>query len=173
MAAVPPFTASLDAKVPSENVVLTHYIPELRKWYVVSQASDGHVFTGLGNTEPLGRRAAGLRTYEHLQKRAQGELPGLSPEDIEAARLELDAELEHLTRLVAGFNGSFPPTYAKEIILIELRAAKDLVEVNADRTILAKWVAPPLLFIAGAFAEGAIGVGAEKALDLLGKLLSG
>lgn len=169
---VPPFTGSLDARVPSENVVLSHYMPELKKWYVASQASDGRVFTGVGNTEPLGRRAAGLRTLDHLQKRASGEFHDLAPEDIEAARSELAAELSEMLKMVEGFNALFPETYSKDIVLIELRTARDLVVERAERGLLARWVAPPLLFLAGAFSEGVIGVGAEKAIEALTKLLS-
>ena len=170
---VPPFTGSLDARVPSENVVLSHYMPELKKWYVASQASDGRVFTGLGNTEPLGRRAAGLRTLEHLEKRAAGGFQELTPEDIEAARSELCAELSEMLTMVTGFNEPFPSTYSKDVVLIELRTAKDLVLARAERGVLARWAALPLLFLAGAFAEGVIGVGAEKAIDALTKILSG
>ena len=58
-------------------------------------------------------------------------------------------------------------------MLIELRTAKDLVLARAERGVLARWAALPLLFLAGAFAEGVIGVGAEKAIDALTKILSG
>lgn len=169
----PPYTASLDARVPSENIVLSHYLPELQKWYVASQASDGRVFTSLGNTEPLGRRAAGLRTFDHLEKRANGLFAELTSEEIEAARAELAAELAATAKLVRAFNEPFPATYSKEIVLVELQAAHDVVVAGAERGVLARWVAPPLLFLAGAFAEGIIGAGAEKALEALAKLLSG
>lgn len=117
--AAPPFTGSLDARVPSENVVLSHYMPELEKWYVASQASDGRVFTSLGNTETLGRRAAGLRTFEHLKNRAAGDFQELTSEEIDAARLELSDELSEMLKLVTGFNEPFPSTYSKDVILIE------------------------------------------------------
>tara|TARA_R110001606_G_scaffold98982_1_gene218564 strand:- start:1476 stop:1922 length:447 start_codon:yes stop_codon:yes gene_type:complete len=148
-------------------------MPELEKWYVASQASDGRVFTSLGNTEPLSRRAAGLRTLEHLKDRAAGDLQELTPEDIEAARSELADELSEMLKLVTGFNEPFPSTYSKDVVLIELQTAKDLVLARAERGALARWVLPPLIFLSGAFAEGVIGVGAEKAMAALTKILSG
>lgn len=169
---IPPYTSSLDAVIPAENVVLSHFMPEIDKWFVASQASDGKVFTSLSKTEPLARRAAGLRTLAHLKARANGEITDLTVEEIEAARKELTKVLSTLAHAVHGFNGEFPVGYAREVVLIHLRAAADLVDLPTDKGMLAKWVAPPLVFLSGAFASGIIGEYAKRALELLEGLLA-
>lgn len=114
---VPAFTGSIDAKVPAENVELTHYLSETGRWVAYSKASDGRVFFGDGATEPLARRAAGLRTLAHLEGRASGEIKGLSPKEMKKAREELARELVQLHVLVATSNIPLPVGYPKEVIL--------------------------------------------------------
>lgn len=168
---VPPFTQSIDAKVPAENVTVSHYVAEAGKWFAASEASDGSVHLGFGNTEPLARRIAGLRTFEHLKARAEGKLTDLTPVEIAAARQELASELDRLQQAVQAHNGEFPPLAEREIVIIQVRAASALVRAGANRGVLARWVAPVLLFIAGGFANGVLGVYAEQALLSLNKLL--
>jgi len=170
---VPAFTGSLDANVPAENVVLSHYMAEARRWLAVSEASDGKVFFGTGNTEALARRAAGLRTLAHLRERAAGALEGQSEQDQRAARDELASELEGLRRMVAGYNGSFPPGSGREVLLAQLGSARDVTKATEARGLIAKYALPVLLFTAGAFAEGVIGAYAEQCLDRLTKFLAG
>ena len=173
VAIVPPFTGSVDPSVPAENVVLSHYVSEAGKWYAASQASDGRIFSGYAKTEPLARRAAGIRTLAHLQAKAEGRLPELTSEEKAVAREELAEALSQVRAAVIGFNGAFPATYPKEITLIELDAALKLVTSEAEAGVLSRWIAPPLVFLSGAFAEGIIGAYAEKALELLNKVLAG
>ena len=170
---VPRYTASLDARVPAENIILSHYIAECEKWYVASCASDGRIFTALSATEPNARRAAGLQTLAYLKSRADGEAPAQTEEQILAARAELARELDRVTTAVIRCNEAFPAIYPRAVILIELEAARKLVLCSAERNLLARWVAPPLIFLAGAFAEGVIGAYAEKAMESLTKVLSG
>ena len=94
--AVPAFTGSIDAKVPAENIELTHYLAETGRWVAYSKASDGRVFFGEGATEPLARRAAGLRTLAHLKARASGKIEELRPDDLTKTRNELARELAEL-----------------------------------------------------------------------------
>jgi hypothetical protein len=169
---VPPFTGSVDAKVPAENVVLAHLISGIGRWVAVSVASDERVFHGTGATEALARRAAGLRTLDHLQKRANGSIPNRSEEEHRSARLELAQELAKLAEMVAGYNGAVPCGETRESLLVQLAAARDLARAAENRATLAKWVLPVLLFVAGAFAEGVVGAMAEKCLDRLIVLLS-
>ncbi|RDE06790.1 hypothetical protein [Sphingomonas aracearum] len=169
----PPFTGSIDAKVPAENVELSHYLAETRRWIAYSKASDGKVFFGDGATEPLARRAAGLRTLAHLEGRASGEAEGLSPDDIKKARDELARELAQLRVLVMTSNLPFPDGYPREVVLTELQASREIVLATDERGIIARWTLPTLLFLAGGFANGIIGKGAEKSLELLTKLLAG
>lgn len=170
---MPNFTGSVDAKVPAENVELTHYLAETGRWLAYSKASDGRVFFGDGATEPLARRAAGLRTLAHLEGRASGEVEGLSPEDVKEARGELARELAQLRVLVMGSNLPFPDGYPKQVILTELHAAREIMLATDDRRLIARWMLPTLLFLAAGFANGVIGKGAEKALEILAKLLAG
>lgn len=170
---VPAFTGSLDAKVPAENVELTHYLATTRRWVAYSKASDGRVFFGDGATEPLARRAAGLRTFAYLKSRASGAVQGLSPEEIRAARDELTGELAQLRILVITSNLRFPDDYPKEVIIAELQAVRDILLATDERGLIARWALPTLLFLAAGFANGVIGKGAEKALDVLARLLAG
>lgn len=170
---VPHFTGSIDARIPSENVELSHRMADSGKWLAVSRGTDGALFHGLGNTEPLARRIAGLRTYEHLQNRAEGNVPNRTAEDIEAARAELKAELAKLREVIVGYNGAFPEAYPKEVVLIELDAGRELVNAGAENGFVAKWLFSPLLFLGGAFVEGIVGVYAERALAALEKFIGG
>jgi hypothetical protein len=170
---VPAFTGSIDAKVPAENVELTHYLAETGRWVAYSKASDGRVFFGNGATEPLARRAAGLRTLAHLEGRASGEVEGLSTEEISKTRDELARELAKLRVLVMTSNMPFPVGYPKDVILAELKAAHDIVLATDERGLIARWGLPTLLFLAGGFANGIIGKAAERSLELLGALLAG
>lgn len=171
--AVPAFTGSIDAKVPAENVELTHYLAETGRWVAYSKASDGRVFFGDGATEPLARRAAGLRTLAHLQGRASGEVGGLPREDVKNARAELARELAQLRVLVMTSNLPFPEGYPKQVILTELHASREIVLATDQRGLIARWTLPALLFLAAGFANGIIGKAAEKSLELLAKLLVG
>jgi len=168
----PPFTGTLDARVPAENVILSHYVDTAGQWVAASEASDGRVFLGRAKTEPLARRAAGLRTLAHLESRVSGAAEGSTAETIEKARAELKEQLEQLVRMIETYNGTFPPAVPREAVALQLRAAQALVRHSGDRGVLARWLLPPLLFLAGAFAEGVIGVYAEKALEALSQLLS-
>lgn len=170
---VPAFTGSIDAKVPAENVELAHFLAETSRWVAYSKASDGRIFFGDGATEPLARRAAGLRTLAHLDGRASGEVDGLSAEDMEKARDELARALAQLRVLVMTSNLPFPAGYPKEVILTELHASREIVLATKERGLIARWTLPAVLFLAGGFANGVIGKGAEKSLELLAKLLAG
>jgi len=169
----PPFTGSLDAKIPAENVVLSHYMADIGRWVVASEASDGAIFIGTGNTEALARRAAGLRTLAHLQRRTEGKLQDRTQADVDRAKAELARELEALSRMVETMNLPMPPFGNKQVVLVELRAASDALKAGAKPGVLARVAAPVLTFVALAFAEGVIGAYAEKCLDALTEVLMG
>jgi len=168
----PPFTGSLDAKVPAENVVLSHFMAEVGRWVVASEASDGAIFIGTGNTEVLARRAAGLRTLAHLQSRAEGEIEGRTHLDVETARAELTHELAALARMVETTNLPMPEGVDKRLVLVELRASSDALKAGAKRGVIARLAAPVLTFIALAFVEGVIGAYAQRCLDALEQVLA-
>jgi hypothetical protein len=168
----PPFTGRLDACVPAENVILSHYVDTAGQWVAASEASDGRVFLGRAKTEPLARRAAGLRALAHLESRASGAAEGGTAETMAQARAELEEQLEQLVRMIDAYNGTFPPAVPREAAALQLRVAQMLVRHSDDQGVLARWLLPPLLFLGGAFAEGVIGVYAEKALKDLSQFLS-
>ena len=89
------------------------------------------------------------------------------------ARMELARELDQLARLIEGHNQPNPALLEKAVIVVQLRAARDLVRRNGAKSVLAKWALPVLVFLAGAFAEGAIGAVAERCLDRLSAILAG
>ena len=168
----PPFTGSLDARVPAENVVLCHYMRETGRWIAASQSSDGRVFIGNGATEALARRSAGLRTLQHLKARADGEDTELTQDEIEKARQELIAQLAEVRQSIAGYNGPFPLDSPREVLLLQVDAAQQAVVRSPEREALFRWVVPVLIFLAAAFGEGVIGAYAEKAVDTVNRLLA-
>ncbi|HEX8303087.1 hypothetical protein [Sphingomonas sp.] len=153
-AGVPEFTGLLDAAVPAEKVVLSHQLDGSGQWFAASKASDGRYFFGRAATEPLARRAAGLRTLAHLKSRAGGNFEGLSEEEIEAARLELISCLREIEKLITGFNGDFPAGTSRQLLLVRAKSSRELIEAKPERGIVVRWVAPAVFFFAGAFAEG-------------------
>lgn len=58
---VTPYTRSLDAGIPGENIVFSMYSGAKGKWVSVHRNSAGHEFVAWAATEILSRRAAGLR----------------------------------------------------------------------------------------------------------------
>lgn len=97
----------------------------------------------------------------------------MSPESVRKAREELASELAKLRVLVMTSNLPFPDGYPLEVVLTELQTSRDIVLATDDRGLIARWTLPTLLFLAGGFANGIIGKGAEKSLELLSKLLAG
>jgi len=171
-AQVPNFTGSLDAKVPSENIVYVDRIAETGKWYAVSEGHDGGLFSGRGNTEVGTRRAAGLRTLAHLEGLAKGEILHATAEEIEAARGELARVLAEAAEAASGHNGEFPASRPRDIVIYQLKVAKDLVESKADNSILIRYVAPVACFLAGGYASGILGKLGERTLELLDKIMA-
>ncbi len=81
-------------------------------------------------------------------------------------------QLEQLRQLIETYNGAFPSSIPQDAALLHVRAAQAIVRESENKGALARWVLPPLLFLSGAFAEGDIGVYAEKAIEALTILLS-
>jgi hypothetical protein len=168
---IPHFTGSLDARVPGEEIVFVQRIDGTGRWLAFSKASDGSIFHSDGATEPLARRGAGLLTFAHLQERADGTIAGQTSEEIISAKMELRRELQKLILSIKESNQDFPPQYPKSILIIELRAANKIINYN-EKSIIARWLLPPLIFLAGAFAEGLIGSYAEKTIESLTRFLT-
>jgi hypothetical protein len=58
---VPPFSTSLDAQLPGENIVVTMYASRKDQWMAIHRSSDGSDSVGWARTECLARRAAALK----------------------------------------------------------------------------------------------------------------
>lgn len=66
---VVPFTRSLDAGLPGENIVFCMYSREKNLWVAVDRDADGQEFVSWAATEPLSRRAAALRAIARISAR--------------------------------------------------------------------------------------------------------
>ncbi len=69
---VVPFTRSLDAGLPGENIVFCMYSVEKNLWVSVNRDPDGKEFVSWAETEPLSRRAAALRAIARISARPSG-----------------------------------------------------------------------------------------------------
>lgn len=58
---VSPFTRSLDACLPGENIVFSMFSERRNSWVAVDRDSDGNEWVSWASTETLARRAAALR----------------------------------------------------------------------------------------------------------------
>lgn len=76
---IPPFTSSLDAAVPGENIVCAMYSSKHDRWAAVHREPDGSEVLAWSANEVLARRVAGLRAIREqrlAESRPQGHLPG-------------------------------------------------------------------------------------------------
>ena len=86
-----PFTRSLDAALPAENIVFSMYSGEKDRWVAVQRASDGQEYVSWAATEPLARRAAALRAIAGISARRPGsEVVSLSGMDAGAGDTEAE-----------------------------------------------------------------------------------
>jgi hypothetical protein len=168
---VPHFTGSLDAKIPGENVVLVHLDESTAKWIAVNRASNGRLYVGVGNTEPLSRRIAGLKAYDAVEK---GKIrQPLTSEELDARRRALLAALDTLIERVRGDNsGALAIVRDKDAKMHELEAGRGLLQTLSDnRLSVVGLLVPALCFFALKFAGGAIGKLGEQCLEHLERLL--
>lgn len=63
---VTPFTRSLDAALPGENIVFSMYSTNKNLWVSVHRDPDSQEFVSWAATEPLSRRAAALRGHASI-----------------------------------------------------------------------------------------------------------
>lgn len=63
---VTPFTRSLDAALPGENIVFSMYSTNKNLWVSVHRDQAGREFVSWAATEPLSRRAAALRGHASI-----------------------------------------------------------------------------------------------------------
>jgi len=155
--------------VPKENIISVEKLPNIGKWIAISEAPDGAVFYGVGNTEPLARRIAGLRTFEYL-KNAPQDRPGKESE-YQRSKQDLIRALGELNGFIECLNEEIPTGTTKNRLLAEIKVTQELVSEGKDRSAIARYALPTLLFIAVAFAQGVIGAYAEKCLALVSKLI--
>ncbi len=60
-AQVPPYSTTLDAKIPGENIVLSMYASKKNQWVAIHRSSEGADSLAWARTECLARRAAALK----------------------------------------------------------------------------------------------------------------
>lgn len=65
----PPFTHTLDAALPGENIVLATYSDKRGQWAAVHRESDGREYMSWAATEALARRAAALQAFNARQEK--------------------------------------------------------------------------------------------------------
>ena len=173
---VPPFTSSLDAALPDENIVSTQHEETSGKWIAVNRDPDGRLYIGIGNTEPLARRIAGLKALD-AQKQRGSTIPaaeirvGLDHNNSDYKELVVG-----LDRLIGAINESneyaaFDPD-DRDRQLSELRSAKGTLASSGP--IKAGFVAAfasVLTYLGTKFADTLIGNLAETVLDLLQRVL--
>lgn len=105
---VTPFTRSLDASLPGENIVFSMFSSAKNLWVSVHRDTEGREFVSWAASEPLSRRAAALRGYARISTgtgkaetvsilKSQVGLsevgdPGDTDPDVRSEPLEKDAE---------------------------------------------------------------------------------
>ncbi|NQU71208.1 MAG: hypothetical protein HQ514_11700 [Rhodospirillales bacterium] len=93
----PPFSRTLDAAIPGENIVLATYSNKRNQWAAVQREADGREFMAWAATEPLARRVAALQAYSERQAEPVANLPEEKPlpslKSIEPETLQSDADL--------------------------------------------------------------------------------
>jgi len=88
-----PYTRSLDAALPAENIVFSMYSREKNRWVAVQRATDGQEYVSWATTEPLARRAAALRAIAGISAgRSGSEVVSLSGMDADADSGDPEAE---------------------------------------------------------------------------------
>lgn len=174
---VPPFTTSLDAAIPDENIESVQYEEASGKWIAVNK-DDGRLYIGVGNTEPLARRIAALKAVDARQNRgdavpAAGRFVGLNHNSREFK--ELIVTLDRLTEAIQESNeyaASHPDD--RERRLSELSAARDLLTRPGPVGVAAvAMVVSTLSYLGMKFADALIGNLADAALELLQRVLGG
>ncbi len=109
---VPPYTTSLDAKVPGESIVGVLYSRKRERWAAIHRAPDGREEGPVwAATEALARRAAGLAGIMSQEKmgqdqRARPKLPDKPPR--ESPRESVDEPADESANESAGTGGTEP-----------------------------------------------------------------
>lgn len=86
-----PFTRSLDAALPGENIVFSMYSSEKNLWVSVQRAADGREFVSWASTEPLSRRAAALRAIAGISARSS-DSDVVTLQDVQSSPQETELE---------------------------------------------------------------------------------
>jgi hypothetical protein len=165
---VPPFTTSVDAGIPGENIVLVRFVEWSRKWIAIAKAPDGALLIGVGNTEPLARRIAGLKNLRRQRAGVQQAITDGDLKHLQSLVLELIAHV----RACNDYPEIDPVGKLRRLRQLE-QAAETLHSAEHDSLSLADLLLPSLIFFAGAFAEGIIVKLAEETLTALERLLGG
>lgn len=165
---VPHYTASLDAAVPSERIIAVCYDADSDKWVAIHSNKADRYVIGIGNTEPLARRIAGLKALQEKQNHVN--------ERRASKEAALTSLLETLARLAEAIeeNNEYRTLdpVDQEIRLVEVRSGTHLLQKAKTLSVPAVVaLAATLVYLSTKFADAVIGRLADAAVIHLEKYL--
>jgi hypothetical protein len=167
---IPHYTGSLDASIPGERIVCVQYDESSSKWIAVNRSESGVLHVGVGNTEALARRIAGLKAFD-----AAREDNGAPAVDFPAGRDNLIDSLDRLTDAIEKNNeyrATDPEDQRRR--LAEVKSFRDLLRTPGALVAgVAAGLMATLTYLISKFADGLIGKLAEVAAKLLERLVGG
>jgi hypothetical protein len=165
---IPQYTGSLDANVPGENIVCIQYDDSSKKWVAINRNEQGLLHVGVGNTEALARRIAGLKAF------AARDAATSTPVILTQRENLIDA-LDKLTTAIEKNNEyrmAEPEDQQRRVT--EIRSLRDMVRSpGALAAGAAAILMATLTYLAIKFADNLIGKLAETAARYLEQLIGG
>jgi len=162
---VPPYTQSLDAKIPGENIVFVKHELRSAKWIAIHREPSGPLFIGIGNTEALARRIAALKAF---RDRPEDKVP-VTP----VHATDLNAVLTEISLIIEQSNDlRINAPHEQQQILDELNRSRSLLaELRDDPVLFLTFTLPILSYIAAKFADTILQHLADKAIDIAQRLV--
>jgi hypothetical protein len=165
---VPHYTGSLDASVQGEHIVCVQYDESSSKWIAVNRSERGVLHVGVGNTEVLASRIAGLKA---LDTSKAGD--GAAAVDFVARRNNLIDSLDRLADAIKKNNeyrATDPDDQRRR--LAEVKSFSDLLRTpGAFGAGVAAGLMATLTYLIAKFTDSLIGKLAEVAAKLLERLI--
>lgn len=171
---VPPYTQSLDAAIPGENIIAVQFDEASHKWIAINRSVNAALSVGVGNTEALARRVAALKAIRERDKRASSSADRVV--GLEHSRPEFSLLIETLDKLTEAIeqNNEYAAKAPEDRRrrLLEVRSVRELLTSrHAFFTSAVLLATSTLTYLATKFADAAIGKLADAAFTLLQKLL--
>jgi hypothetical protein len=165
---VPHYTGSLDASVQGEHIVCVQYDESSSKWIAVNRNERGVLHVGVGNTEVLARRIAGLKALDAAKAGDGG-----AAVDFVTRRNNLVDSLDRLADTIEknnDYRAKDPGDQRRR--LAEVKSFRDLLRTpGAFVAGVAAGLMATLTYLMAKFADSLIGKLAEVAAKLLEKLI--